>query len=408
MQSHQFFSLFLLGTLFLLSCGADPAPLADPGPPPPAPEVSASDTLLNLMGKEIERGIEEGDLERLVSLTDYVQFSERIYFPDSLSKSERENAEKVSRKSASDEDGVGTFWKGLIRSVELGVRVDYLSTRRSDGTRLLFRLVFPSGGLSYLELLLGEGQGGVPVVIDIYEYLDGEFTSRTVHRLIAADNRDPLFQLLNVNNRAAEAKEKLYEASELIIQEEFAKADYILNEVQEPYRSMRQTEALRLIVRRGVNGENIYRKALSRFLKKYGKEPGVEIALIEQSLNFGQFSEVIQLTDGLDSLVKDPYLNLMRAQAYYQNNQDSLSRHFIESVVAYDSTFVLPYRISFLIALNEKEHAFALEQLRQLTALNDRWLSLDDILQAPMAAPFKASPEYSQAKGYIEKIVKKK
>lgn len=408
MQSYQLFLLSFLGTLFLLSCGADSTPLPDPGPPPPAPEVSASDTLLNLMGKEIERGIEEGNLERLVSLTDYVQFSERIYFPDSLSKSEREHAEKVSSKSASDEDGVGTFWKGLIRSVELGVRVDYLSTRRSDGSRLLFRLVFPSGGLSYLELLLGEGDGGMPVVIDLYEYLDGEFASRTIHRLIAADNRDPLFQLLNVSNRAAEAKEKLYEASGLIIQGEFAKADYILNEVQEPYRSMRQIEALRLIVRRGVNGENIYRKALSRFLKKYGKEPGVEVALIEQALNFGQLGEVLQLTDALDSLVKDPYLNLMRAQAYYQNNQDSLAQHFIESVVAYDSTFVLPYRISLLVALHQNEHALALEQLRQLAALNDRWLSLNDILQDPMAAPFKVSSEYSQAKEYIEEIVKKK
>ncbi len=281
------------------------------------------------------------------------------------------------------------LWDGQCQSLSAGgaTRNKYLGLREEAGTwRPLLRML-SAGGLNYAELELGRFPEGVQAVDATY-YLTGEPLSRTLSRLLgsaqnAIDQGDigdgTAMAQISARQRAGDA----------------AGALELITKLPPALRNDKSIMLLEIGLDPG-DDEARYLAAIERFEKAFPGDPALDLVSIDGFFMRKQFERLHNSLDRLDKRVNDPYLDVMRALAYFEAGDFDRALTRVDSAIAREPELQDAWDTKSSVCLAKKDYACAVEALKMLNdkfsvrVSEDAAVQLDNGAELIVSEPWKA------------------
>lgn len=256
--------------------------------------------------------------------------------------------------------------------------------RREEHSCAIVRTIGQSG-LRYYELLIAR-VNDTPRVIDMWVFTTGERLTGQIARWMQsaptptpAENLTPAQRMQRLLERAVQTQNY-----ELALE--------IFAELPEAERQQLSVQRLRLQAAQATSPES-GQTALEELIQLYPEDAGIALQAISIRQEQKRYSAALGSIDLVDRVVGgDPYLNVLRAQAFRGDGDFSKARDRIAQAITDEPDLQEAYWERVMISLAEKNYA---DTARALEAIRDRFsvtfLALETI---PDYAGFVASPEY--------------
>ena len=187
----------------------------------------------------------------------------------------------------------------------------------NNAATALFRVKM-DGGLNYHEWLFQKNEEGTVSIVDLRMFTTGELISETVRR----NSLVPFIS--NLKGPEAKALVKTYEAGKQIntyvLQKAYDQARAVYNGLSEAEQNHKSILLAYLNAAQNL-GDDAYIEAMERFIRQYPNDPAQDIIAMDYHLLKKDFERAHASIDHLDSLVKDPYLNTLRANIYLMSEE---------------------------------------------------------------------------------------
>lgn len=275
---------------------------------------------------------------------------------------------------------------------------------REEGPRALIRFT-SDGGLNYHELILDQDDHGSIKIVDFYIYSMGEKLSQTTRRqatpLMAGQNKSLLQRLSSRDQDAAAYSEITVKMREAQHSGDFQQ----VLRLYETLPSRLQTEKMYLLVRSQacsmLEDEAGLLETIQTLEQNWPNDPCMSLMGIDQYVLLGKYERAWECIEQLDQLVKrDPYLNIMRGNVRFLQENYPEAIRFMELAIEQDPTLAEAYaqRISLSILLDNHD-----DTLKWLKASAEQehydWGTLAD---QPDFELFRDTPQYKEWLTYLE------
>ncbi len=271
----------------------------------------------------------------------------------------------------------------------------------------LFRMVLAQGGVNYHQLVLGHDKQGNIRIVDMGVFTSGELMSETLRRsfipVVAQANRGILARLAGSESEYMQSAPQILQMEKLANGGKYAEALEMYGKLPESVRNERMILMLRIMYaeQSASTDSKPYEDAMTDYIRLYPNATNCELLGMDFLLLRKRYGDVLKTIDRLDQrLGGDPSLNVQRATAYVQENDEVSARRVLEKGISEEPALPDLYWSLIDIALSHKNHA---ETARLLTALESHTkLRLGDLSKVPVYADFCASPEYQAWKAQHE------
>lgn len=288
----------------------------------------------------------------------------------------------------------------IIQQLEQGGDYRYLRTHEVDGQkRVLFRLLLANdGGVNYQDMILSKDNQGNVRAVDIYVFSSAENLSQTFRRAfipIAAESSKSIFaKLTQSENDFVENLNKIQQMALLLRQGQYAGVDQIYRSLPE---SLQQDKSILLIQLQAAvrMGDKQYAQAIETFKRFHPKDPCIDMLSIDSFFMKQQFAEAFQCIARLeDSVGGDPYLNVMRANAKIQQQENNEAKAYAELALKEEPDLFPAYQVLINLSIADKDFD---ETVRLLTEVQDKFeIEFEDFTQVEEFSDFVKSPQYKK------------
>jgi hypothetical protein len=260
---------------------------------------------------------------------------------------------------------------------EPGAGCRFLRIRQREGhTTALFRAPRGSGS-SYREVYLFEGRKGAVRTADVYIYDLGDTLGRLQGCMLDVDSTTTGAMLLELTSllRGGHARKALEAYAAL----------------PSDVRTLKMFLEVRRQAAAGV-GKDAHESALDDFAELYPNDPAMPFVDRDRCYLQRDFEGFRQAVDAMDRMVGgDPYLNVLRANAYVAEGNLPAARKAAEAAVAGEPGLPKTHWTLVDVALLQRDFA---EVARTLTRMESQLgVVLRDLRLNPAFADFFASPE---------------
>jgi len=265
----------------------------------------------------------------------------------------------------------------VLHARQPGAIFRFLGLRQRDRyTTALFRANSDTAGIDYKEFYLLKGPGDAVRVVDLFAYAVGE----TVSRMQAC-----------MHGRGGKTGTMLKELNALVHSGHGREALEAYAALPPEVRRSRVFLAARLQAAK-LGGDDAYTEALDDFAKLYPKDPVRALVNVDRHYSRGDFARARRSVDELDRMVGgDPYLNVLRANAYVAEGNLPAARKAAEAAVAGEPDMPKTHWTLVDVALLQRDFA---EVARTLTRMESEvGVVLRALQMNPAFADFGASPE---------------
>ena len=288
----------------------------------------------------------------------------------------------------------------IIDLVQKGGSYTLLRTLpKKNGRSLLFRILYPSGGITYQEYILARTADGKVKPVDIYMYSTGEYLSdmyrRGFSQVVAS-------QPMNQQNRGTAAEKAVVtgfkKLAEMAVAFRDGKSDEVLKLFDEMSPEMKKDKMVlmfRVQAAKKLGDDREYDKAIADYRKENANDESINLLSIDYYRLKERYKESIACIDRLNLTVGgDPYLENMRADIDIENNDYVSARADVNKALKGDPNLVVAHWNLVEISLAEKKYD---ETLQTLRLLRDKFqANLGDLPDDPAYAGFIKSPQYKK------------
>lgn len=293
----------------------------------------------------------------------------------------------------------GAVAASLRLAIENGGSYSLLRTfRKGSKQRALFRLLDPSTGLNYHDVLLGKDENGTVRILDMYVYLSGEPMSRSMRRMylnaVSAEPSGLLSRLTGADNEFVKHNREFLKLIQSVHAGEYEEALNIYFGLPEQFRT--DKIVMLMYIRAAQNlGDETYARALDDFRQQHAGDRSVDLISIDAWILKGQYAEAFEGLDRLDEgLGRDPYLDIVRANVHLQSGNYDLARSFAEAAITEDATLLDGYWALVSVSLADRDFAAT---AKWLTAIQEEFgIEFEDLREVPEYSEFVKSDEFEQ------------
>lgn len=366
-------SLLIALTLLLLACGGLGQGIMSalelgPWAPAPRPTSPLTEPEVRGFGEELSRRLAAGDASLLL---------ERIDGEVLLQRAER--PARTTRQAAEFERAFQTaqagFGRELCEALRGGGSYRVACIDLGSSPRLVMRLLLGAGSLSYHELALVRGRDGGVSIGDLLVVTTGIRWSdqlRSAPALIVDVSLSQMAELIRAGQGGAALR--VYES------------------LDEPTRRLPAALSLRVQAAGQVGPEEM--RAAIRDIEALGR-PELRMLLIDLHAALGDGARCEELIDELELSVRDPYLDVVRANFLASRGQGP--RAFACALRARLAVPELELTWSALLVSSVLvgEHGSTREALERLSEFGHDPQGLEDLNGLDLSA-FRASPEFER------------
>lgn len=360
-----------------------PIQAVDPSIPPKPVYFQASNKEAEELATAFAAAMSAGDLDTALAYFDFSAFAALATAEASLKPpASGDVAQRLQLAQQMGSAGVEALLQSQSETASpwrlLHVR------RREEHSSAIVRTIGQSG-LRYYELLIARVNDS-PRVIDMWVFTTGErLTGQIARWMHAGGNPAP-----DQNLTPAQRMQRLLERA--VQTQNYALALEIFAELPEAERQELGVQRLRLQAAQATSPE-AGQTALEELIQLYPEDAGVALQAIAIRQEQQRYSAALGSIDLVDRAVGgDPYLNVLRAQAFRGDGDFIKARERIAQAIEAEPDLQEAYWERVMISLAEKNYA---DTARALEAIRGRFavtfLALETI---PDYAGFVASPEY--------------
>jgi hypothetical protein len=275
------------------------------------------------------------------------------------------------------------FGAQLVRFMDDSSTFKLLNLRTEKGrTRALYRSASDSG-LNYIDFDLARNAKGEAVIIDIYPYMAGEYSSETLRRIylagVAEVEQGLLDKLMGKEQEFLKNMPKMTQMGRLIQERKHQEALDMYGQMAPSMQKHKSVMLMRLMASMQV-GEAEYQKSIDDLEKTFPGDPSLDLISIDGHVMRKDYAAALRSLDRLDARVKDPYLQFMRASVVLgkENNEGvAEAKKYLQLAIKEDVTLTQAWWALISLALQEKQYA---ETARLLTAIErDAGVELADL-----------------------------
>ncbi|MGD9720930.1 MAG: hypothetical protein AB7O59_23555 [Pirellulales bacterium] len=369
------------------------AAAAKPAAATQGPNASlAIDADLEQLARRIEEGVQSGSPTTMRDAMDWDALMDRI-------AAGLDPPAEYRRDFLTGMRGNGAkFDEQILRSISDGGSFRLLRLRLKDGQpRALYRMLLANGGgVNYIDVLFVRSADGQPRMGDMFMFIVGEDLSQSLRRTFAAgmehQNRNVVARLTGQESAYIRNMPKIMEMTRAVSSGNHAAALAAYRSMDEEVQTNKQVLALRLRAAQGTNDEE-YLEAIRAMLKHFGKDPSIHLVLIDSYALRGAHQKMLESVDALDAaLGGDPYLNVMRANAYLLMKDLPAARKAADAAMRDLPDMVDGYFTAIAVALEEQRFD---EVVRIFDVVTEKFaLAFENLGNEPIYAEFIKSPQY--------------
>ncbi len=314
------FTLFLLG-----GCG-DGGAAGDSNEEPGVLSNDVLDSKINLnvtradadqLTQSINQAIQTQNGAGFHKLIDEGVFFDRVLMGLEMPANARQGFITGFRSSG----GLQKIGQQVVDAVQNGGSYSLVRYIEEDGTiKPLFRLAFPeAAGVNYHKLTIFKTNSGQIRIADMFVYMTGEPISQTIRRLIIPmvvhQNRNLMDRLSGTENEYVKNLPKLQRMQQAIQAQQFPQALSIFKSFPASLQKDRSLLMMRLVVAQQVSDEE-YKKTMEMFQSLGDNDPSSDFRSIDYYAMTNQHEKVLSTIDRLKAVLKDPYLDMLKADSY--------------------------------------------------------------------------------------------
>jgi len=366
--------LFLVATLVAGACKS-----SEPAPPPTFDAVTKEES--EALGKRFATLLDRCTTAELAPL-----WNAEVTAARAVQDAKADSAVKEGLLAAFTSE---RLWDGQCQSLAAGgaSRNKYLGLREEAGSWRPIVRMLSSSGLNYAEFELGRFPQGV-LAVDATYYLTGEPLSRTLSRLLgsaqsAIDDGDlgdgTAMERISAKQRAGDAVGALA----------------LIAKLPPALRNDKSIMLLEIGLDPG-DDEARYLGAIERFEKAFPGDPALDLVSIDGFFLRKQFDRLHGSLDRLDKRVNDPYLDVMRALAYFEAKDFANALKHIKRAIEREPDLQDAWDTKSSVCLAQKDYACAVEALKMLNdkfsvpVTDDAAAQLDNGAELIASEPWKA------------------
>jgi hypothetical protein len=382
--------------------GDDPAPAQKKGDPPsPSVGPALKDEECIAAAQAMKAALESGDAAKFSSFIDWNAIVDRA--TTGLGTPQlRSQIAAGALNSLAKGDGLATQ---LANQIKGGGSFDFLRLRNQRGRRnALFRVVQNEGAMNYLDMELARRPDGQIKVVDIYPYAAGELMSQTLRRgfipVVASSSRTFLEKLTTSESDYMKNFDKILAMTNSL--NAGRPADTLAAYRTLPASLQKEKTVLLLRLRAAMAvSEPEYAAAIEAMRTNFPRDPALDLIALDGFFMKKQFAEALAGIDRLEKSVGgDPYLGILRANAFSEKGDLKSARKSAEQAVA-----GLPQNINarwslVAITLKQKDFAGTLAALKSIDT--DFTMEFGDMTKIPDYAEFCKSPQYKDWVEYLK------
>lgn len=200
---------------------------------------------------------------------------------------------------------------------------------KNDEHHLLFRIYTDGGGINYHDFEVKRVRRAVKI-IDCYVFMAGENMSESVRRAYTSAFND----VSTLDVAPLESVSKAYaigtQTRKLMQEKEFKKAQMLFNTIDSVNRKQKSLQLLHIQLSSALE-EEVYVNAINEYEGLFPNDPSLNLVSIDGYFFKKNYSAVLDNIKKLEQQlpIKDPLLNLLRANCYYaMQKYDSAAMHF--------------------------------------------------------------------------------
>ena len=314
------------------------------------------------IGYTIDQTLNEGNGSYFDSIFSFDLFSKRVLIKsqDTLTKKFNEGFTQGLKERF-------TFSHQIINEVNQGAFYNYLKFYMDEDFQfhLIFRLYSPEG-LNYHDFLVENTPQGYRLA-DVYVYITGENMSDTFKSvylsLIPSKSKDYtnfkeyILSIVKLKNAAELRREGKYKA-----------AFRQFKKMPEKYRQQKIFKLNYVLATQHIS-EKKYLEALSEYKNSFPKDASLYLLLMDGYFLNGDYDQCLESLDSLDMMLDgDAFLDLYRANIYYQKGDIDKSEAYMQALLENFPTFYDGYNNMLLLYVDSKQYNKAVEFLDRLMA----------------------------------------
>jgi len=284
-------------------------------------------------------------------------------------------------------------------SVQSGGRYKLLRIGLVDGRRtVLFRLTCDTRPMTYHRWCLDRNADGGVRIVDSYVYAEGERFSDRMRRvyLVCAADADPRVRggLAPWVRDFADHGGAYRRMPLLIARGAHAEALKIYSSLPASVQSMKVVLIQRARAASGVS-DQAYNDAAKAFARAFGDDPAVDLISVDRNFARKRYDQAVAAIDRVEHKIgPDPYLNLLRANAYWQAGQLDNAKVSADRAARGEPDLLDAHRILLAVSLREEDFDRTVDVL---TVLHERFgLRVSGLTESPEYARFVESDAYKR------------
>jgi tetratricopeptide (TPR) repeat protein len=341
---------------------------------PAQPDDSEVKPVYVAFANELERGINAREGQVIDDHVDIDRLFERSTKDIPASKKFADGFKKGMRSQGMQ------FGAQLVRFMDDSSTFRLLNLRVEKGrTRALYRSASDSG-LNYIDFDLARDEKGQVIIVDIYPYIAGEYSSETLRRIYLAGmaelEQGLLDKLMGKEQEFLKNMPKMTQMGRLIQERKHQEALDTYGQMAPVMQKQKSVMLMRLMAAMQV-GEAEYQLAIDDLEKTFPGDPSLDLISIDGHVMRQDYAAALRSIDRLDRRVKDPYLQFMRASVMLGKPDVPEAKKYLQLAIKQDVTLTQAWWALISLSLTDKQYA---ETARLLTGIErDAGVELADL-----------------------------
>ncbi|QXP61810.1 tetratricopeptide repeat protein [Olleya sp. HaHaR_3_96] len=301
------------------------------------------------LGSLIESSLHRSDPEVYISKFYTNVFVKRIL---DINPSITQNLDDIKLFAKGIQQGLNKFPAEIITELENGAYYDFVNYRYDEYLEtyyILFRLYSSESGLNYHDYRIHK-KGQDMQISDAYIYYSGENLSETMARLMGY--AIPQKKILGlIKNSKNEGVNDLFKALRYKREGDFEKSYNTINTITSKISKEKFFLIFKSIIASNLD-DDTYLNSLEELINTYSEDPTIVLNRIDYAIYKGNYFEAIQLLNQLQENTEDDFLNYLKANVAFQdenfdfalNNYDYIVQNypdFFEGQAGYLNTLVM-------------------------------------------------------------------
>ncbi|MEH6536586.1 MAG: hypothetical protein V7719_09350 [Psychroserpens sp.] len=281
-------------------------------------------------GEFIDASIHNNEPELFLSKLDKDVFFKRIL---DLIPSVDPQDEYVKSFVSGMKKGLNKFPNEIIAEVENGSYYDFISYRYDQTLQTyfaLFRLYSSESGMNYHDFRIHKKDGEMQFS-DMYLYISGENLTETLARVMTYTMPDKkLFGL--IKTPMDEGISDLIKAMTYNNTGDFKKAYKLMNGITSPLSKEKFFLIFKSLVASNVDDDK-YLKSLEDLINTFSDDPTIGLNKVDYHIYKGNYYEAIQVINQLQNETEDDFLNYMKANVAFQDENYDLALNYYKYTI---------------------------------------------------------------------------